>query len=188
LGFCFQSLNIDLFLNSLDEIIHGCRHGKSNAQSQLYRLYANKMYGVCLYYSKDQEDAEDLLHDGFIRVFEQIGKYADGNFEGWMRRVFVNLALMRYRKDKRKVNVEEIGLLQESTGDVVPEVSLNASELLALISKLPPQYKLVFNLYAIEGYQHNEIAKMLDINEGTSKSNLSRARKILQDQLNKQLK
>lgn len=142
------------------------------------------MYGICRFYSGSTQDAEDLLHDGFLKVFENINKYKTDNFEAWMRRVFVNLALMRYRKNKRQLSVDDIEAVSEQVEEFDENIQIHADDLMAMIAKLPTQYRLVFNLYAIEGYKHQEIGEMLEITESTSKSNLSRARKILQKQLN----
>lgn len=143
-------------------------------------MFSDKMFGLCYYYSSNRQDAEDLLHDGFIRLFEHINKFESGNFEAWMRKIFVNLALMNYRKNK-KFDTEA----PKDFGDEYhfSDNKVNSDALMDLISKLPTQYKLVFNLYALEGYKHKEIAEMLGISEGTSKSNLSRARQLLQEKL-----
>ena len=170
-------------MQSLEEIIVGCKMGKQNAQKCLFERYSDRMFGVCLYYTRDTEEAEDILHDGFIRIFENIGKYEDGNFEAWMRKIFVNLALMQYRRNKRMQLVEDIAEIQEFENHFYQEKPMEYNELILLVKTLPPQYQLVFNLYAIEGYMHKEIAEMLNIDEGTSKSNLARARKILQAKL-----
>lgn len=174
-------------MKETDKIIRGCKRGKVKEQEALFRKFADKMYGVCIYYSKNAAEAEDLLHDGFMKVFDNIRKYEDGNFEAWMRKVFVNLALMKFRREKRMTNVDDISYYQDKE-DFIMENSdsqLNADEIMLLVADLPPQYKLVFNLYAIEGYKHSEIAEKLEISEGTSKSNLSRARDILKDKLSK---
>ncbi len=137
------------------------------------------MNGVCLYYSDNKQDAEDLLHDGFMKVFENIDKLNHSNIEAWMRRVFINIALMRYRQSKRNYT-----LTDDNFNDMQTEsIDTDSKELMEIIMKLPQQYRLVFNLYALEGYKHKEIAEQLGISEGTSKSNLSRARKILRNQL-----
>lgn len=142
------------------------------------------MLGLCLYYTSDMAEAEDILHDGFIRIFEQINKYKEtGNFEAWMRRVFINLALMRYRKKSRISNIEETPESGYLNKDNFTTIDVNIDDMMKMIMNLSPQYRMVFNLYAIEGYKHKEISKMLNISEGTSKSNLARARKILQQQL-----
>lgn len=164
-----------------EEIIYKCREGNSKAQTELYRLFSRKMYGVCLRYAKDNADAEDILQEGFVRVFSKIGQFEfKGSFEGWMRRIMVNTALEKFRKNDRLYPVEEMKIY-ESTEMVEETISsITADELMKIIQELPPRYKMVFNLYAIEGYSHLEIADMMSISEGTSKSNLSRARMILQ--------
>lgn len=147
-------------------------------------MFSEKMLGLCLYYTSDMAEAEDILHDGFIRIFEQINKYKEtGNFEAWMRRVFINLALMRYRKKSRISNIEETPESGYLNKDNFTTIDVNIDDMMKMIMNLSPQYRMVFNLYAIEGYKHKEISKMLNISEGTSKSNLARARKILQQQL-----
>jgi len=139
------------------------------------------MYGVCLRYARDSADAEDILQEGFVRVFTKIKQFEfKGSFEGWMRRIMVNTALEKFRKHDRLYPVEEISVY-ESTEWVEETISsITADELMKMIQELPPRYRMVFNLYAIEGYSHLEIGAMMNISEGTSKSNLSRARMILQ--------
>jgi len=170
-------------LKSIDKIIKACKKNKAWAQAELFEKYSDIMFGTCLYYSENKADAEDLLQDGFMQIFNNISKYKDDNLEAWMRRVFINLALMRYRKNK--LETQELNDDYDYTEFKDYEISaqLNTNDLMQMINELPTQYRLVFNLYAIEGYKHREIAEMLDINEGTSKSNLSRARNILQDKL-----
>lgn len=170
-------------MKSLEKIIVGCKKNKAWAQADLFAMFSDKMFGTCLYYSDNKADAEDLLHDGFLKVFDNIKKYQSDNFEAWMRKVFVNLALMRYRKHKFETIVEEVEPMLKLSDAFEIGTKMNADELMNMITQLPAQYKLVFNLYAIEGYKHKEIADMLGITEGTSKSNLSRARQILQKQL-----
>jgi len=171
-------------LKSIDKILAACKKKKAWAQADLFEMYSDKMYGTCLYYSDNKADAEDLLQDGFLHIFDNISKYKDNNLEAWMRRVFINLALMHYRKNKlstQQINEDDyIGEEIDSGGNA----QMNANDIMILVSQLPQQYRLVFNLYAIEGYKHREIAEMLEITEGTSKSNLSRARMILQKKLN----
>ena len=166
---------------TIENILHGCRKGRKKAQEALFRLYADKMFGVCKYYTRDNSEAEDVLHDGFIKVFDKIAKYrGDGSLEGWIRRVIVNTALERFRKHSRMFSLSE---LDEGIADEVgftAEGHLSSEELLEIIMELTPKYRLVFNLYAIEGYSHREISEQLGISEGTSKSNLARARTILQ--------
>jgi RNA polymerase sigma-70 factor (ECF subfamily) len=171
--------------NSIEHIIAGCIEGKSTCQEALYRLYSGKMWALCLRYARDRDEAKDILQEGFMKIFERISQYEGrGHFEGWMRRVFINLALGEYRK-QRTLRIDAVinnENEQETYANI--ECELSAAELLEVIQELPPQYKLVFNLYAIEGYSHKEIGGMLGISEGTSKSNLSRARDILQRKVN----
>ena len=165
----------------LEEIIYKCQEGNSGAQTVLYRLFSSKMYGVCLRYAKGRAEAEDILQEGFVRVFTKIGQFEfKGSFEGWMRRIMVNTALEKFRKHDRLYPVEEMKNY-ESTEWVDDTISsITAGDLMKIIQELPPRYRMVFNLFAIEGYSHVEIGEMMNISEGTSKSNLSRARMILQ--------
>jgi RNA polymerase sigma factor (sigma-70 family) len=166
--------------DSLEHIIEGCKDGKSASKETLYKMFSNKMWGVCLRYARDNDEAKDILQDGFIKAFEKIRQFEGrGHFEGWLRKIMVNTALAEYRK-KRYLNLE-MAYSSDRDEDNSEHIECNmaAAELLEIIKELPAQYKLVFNLYAIEGYSHKEIANMLGISEGTSKSNLSRARDIL---------
>lgn len=168
----------------LNEMVRMCKKGKRDAQQRLYKQLSPKLFGVCLRYAKDRTEAEDILQEGFLKIFSKIDTYRfDGSFEGWARRIVVNSAIERYRKMNLMYTVSEIREYdtQFSASDVLSEISYN--ELLDMIQELTPQYRTVFNLYAIEGYSHQEISKMLDISEGTSKSNLSRARCILQEKV-----
>lgn len=167
-----------------NELVRLCKRNRTDAQQKVYNLLSSKMFGVCLRYAKDRIEAEDILQDGFLRVFTKIGKFDfKGSFEGWVRRVFVNCALERYRKQNLLYSVSEMGDYDTnlSADDVLSEIS--AGELLQMVQELTPQYRTVFNLYAIEGYSHQEIGQMLGISESTSKSNLSRARCILQEKV-----
>jgi RNA polymerase sigma factor (sigma-70 family) len=171
-------------LTQLDEIIKGCVAGKPEAQETLYKKYSGKLFGICLRYTKDYSAAEDVLQEGFIKILTNISSYkGTGAFEGWMRRVVINTALERFRKQFQmypitEINESEIGLKYDDILD-----NINAKDLLGLVKELPPAYKMVFNLYAIDGYSHKEIAQKLNISVGTSKSNLSRARKLLQNKV-----
>lgn len=154
------------------------------AQAHLYQLFAPKMYGVCLRYSRDATEAEDNLQDGFIKVFEKIGTFRhEGSFEGWMRRIMVNVSLEKYRKQKLLQTVDDLAVFEMP--DLNDEIisSISANDLLRLIRELPPRYRMVFNLYVIEGMNHKEIAEEMRISDGTSKSNLARARTILKKQI-----
>ncbi len=175
----------DLF----SDIIRRCKRGDRKAQESVYNLLAGKMFAVCLRYCANYEEAKDVLHDGFVTVFTKIGQFQHaGSFEGWARRIFVNHALERYRNNT-KMPVDHIDdtdyqLAQPDVDDEWGAYQLSEADLLALIDKLPQQYKVVFNLYAIEGLSHKDISEMLGIAEGTSRSNLLRARSILQKQIN----
>ena len=166
-------------------LIEGCIAGNRGFQTKLYDLFAPKMLGVCLRYAKNREEAEEILQEGFLRVFTYIDKFKGaGSFEGWVRKIMVNCALFRYRK---KSHLQPVISLDTFAHDAVSEAdivsSLDAKELLSLIQSLPAGYRIVFNLYVFEGYKHREIAEALGIAEGTSKSNLSDARALLQKAL-----
>ena len=168
-------------------IIRGCIAGNRRDQELLYRRHSAKLYAVCLQYSGNDEEARDILQDGFIKIFENLIHYKyEGSFEGWMRRIIVNTALEKYRSRHNLYRVDDIDLIPEPDADPNNEdySGLEAIDLLDIIRELPPKYRMVFNLYAIEGYAHKEISQMMKISEGTSKSNLSRARLILQKKVN----
>jgi len=162
----------------LDQLIKKCKQKNAKAQEQLYRLYSSKLFSICLKYSNDHASAEDNLQDAFITIFDKIIQYKNkGSFEGWIKRVTINTALQKYRKQKvfDIINEEQLEEVDVEIND--EEVSLDY--LLEIIQQLPHRYRLVFNLYVLDGYSHKEIAEMLDISVGTSKSNLARARNIL---------
>jgi len=178
----------DLFF----DIIKRCKQGDRKAQESVYNLLAGKMFAVCLRYSANREDARDMLHDGFVTVFTKIGQFQyGGSFEGWVRRIFVNIAMERYRNDARLSIVD--GVDENSMNYAVHEVEdvdewgayqLTETELLAMVNELPPKYKVVFNLYVVDGLSHRDIAVKLGISESASRSNLLRARAILQKKVN----
>ena len=167
----------------IKNIINGCLKGNRRDQELLYRRHSAKLFGVCLQYSGNDEEARDILQEGFIKIFENLVHYKhEGSFEGWMRRIVVNTALEKYRSKHNLYRVDDIDKLEETDAnpDTDDYAGLEASDLMEIIRELSPKYRLVFNLYAIEGYSHKEISRMVNISEGTSKSNLSRARVILQ--------
>jgi RNA polymerase sigma factor (sigma-70 family) len=181
-------MNLKLYIyksDSEEKIIRACQKGEASAQREIYNKYSRKMMGVCLRYVNSRFEAEDILIAGFMRVFEKIGQYKhEGSFEGWLRRVMVNEALGYIRKNKSIYMEVEIDKADyQSDYNTEASTHLEAEELLQLVQGLPTGYKTVFNLYAIEGYSHKEIADMLGISENTSKSQLSRARALLQQQL-----
>ncbi|MGB8704450.1 MAG: sigma-70 family RNA polymerase sigma factor, partial [Gillisia sp.] len=163
---------------SLKQLIHNCKKEDIKAQEQLYRLYANKLFAVCLKYSNSYQQAEDNLQDGFMTIFEKIQQYQDkGSFEGWMKRIMINVTLQKYRK-QRVFEIVNEDLLKEPELEIDEEL-FSVDFLLKIIQELPDRYRQVFNLYALDGYSHKEIGEMLQISTGTSKSNLARARIIL---------
>ncbi len=176
--------------NNLDSIVKKCVKGNRQAQQELYKRYYGTMMGICYRYSNNAEDAKDLLQDGFVKVFSNLKNYNfKGSLEGWIRRIMVNTAIDFYRKNKNVFFVDdESGYILE-TSKVESASSIysqfGVEEIMVAIQSLTPAYKAVFNLYAIEGYQHKEIAEKLNISEGTSKSNLSKAKRNLKILLSK---
>lgn len=176
-------LRIDKSLTE-EELLDGCRKGKPSAQRKLYDRLASKMLGVCIRYIKEKEEAEHVLIGSMVKVFNKLDQFkGDGSFEGWVRRIIVNDCLMYIRKNRNMSLQSDIEEVFNNPNLTVMEDRLNEEDLLKLINELPVGYRTVFNLYAIEGYSHAEIAKQLDISENTSKSQLSRARKWLQTKL-----
>jgi len=170
---------------NLEEIIKGCISCKRESQEKLYKLFSRKLFAVCYNYSKDYAEAEDTLHEGFMKIFSNISQYAfKGSFEGWMRKIIVNTALEKYRMQKHIFVTDNFEYVEDISQDEIIS-NINADDLMNIINELSPQYRLVFNLYAIEGYSHQEISDALDISVGTSKSNLARARNILKDKVEK---
>lgn len=173
-------------LNDTEQLlIKGCMAGENTCQAKLYHLYARKMMGICMWYARNREEAEEILQDGFIRVFTYLHKYSGtGSFEGWIRRIMINAALLKYRNKAHLKPVVEFKpeMHDTSGGNGVIEL-LDAKELVELVQKLSPVYRMVFNLHVLEGLKHREIAALLGISEGTSKSNLADARAILQKAL-----
>lgn len=169
-----------------NDLIEGCINGNRQMQYQLYERFAPKMYGVCLRYAGNAAEAEDILQEGFIKVFNKIGSFrSEGSFEGWVRRIFVNTAIEHFRK---KTYQQPITDYEENTIEGKYENVLDSmaeKDIIALVQQLSPGYRTVFNLYVIEGYTHKQIAEILGISEGTSKSQLSRAKLILQDMVQK---
>jgi RNA polymerase sigma factor (sigma-70 family) len=169
---------------STDELISDCKTGSRKAQELLYKQFATKMLGVCMRYAVDKMEAEDMLQNGFVRVFQKMNDYrGDGSFEGWVRRIMVHSSIEYYRKHHKMMQVEMDDNTPEQSVNAAAVASLDAKDLMGMIQKLSPGYRMVFNLYAIEGYSHKEIGDIMGISEGASKSQLSRARTILKDQI-----
>jgi RNA polymerase sigma-70 factor (ECF subfamily) len=178
-------LNLQSNLNITDsDLIKGCLENDRRMQQELYNRFAPKMYGVCLRYTGNGDDAQDVLQDGFVKVFRKLDSFrSEGSFEGWIRRVFVNTAIEHFRRKHymQPVTEREENTLESKTLTALD--GLSEKDILKLVQQLAPGYRAVFNLYVVEGYSHKEIAEMLDITEGTSKSQLSRAKVILQDMI-----
>jgi RNA polymerase sigma-70 factor (ECF subfamily) len=167
---------------SQDELILHCKKGDRRAQEQLYRSYSGVLYGICVKYSRNKTEAEDSLHDSFMIIYEKIGQFTSkGSFEGWMKRITVNTVLQKYRKE------EHLGVVNENTEEEVTietqDNDLSLQTLLGYIKELPNKYRATFNLYVLDGHTHKEIGELLGTTEGTSKSNLARARILLKEKI-----
>lgn len=172
--------------SNIEYLIKCCLRQEPEAQRHLYQSFASTLYSICLRYTKNTPDAEDLLQDAFIKIFQNLDKYNhQGSFEGWLKRLTVNLAINNYHSKKK----EQVEPLQETHehhchNDILEH--MNADQILVVIGRLPEGYRMVLNLYAIDGYTHKEIAQMLGISEGTSKSQLSRAKASLLSMISKE--
>lgn len=171
------------------ELIKGCLEGSPAFQRLLYKRFAAKMLFVCCRYTSNREEAEDILQEGFVIIFDKLSQFkAEGSLEGWIRRIMVNKAIEHYRKTAKVFPLLDIENLQEELVDVNDvQSNIAAADLLEMIQSLPPMYKMVFNLYIFEDMNHKEIAERLGIVEGTSKSNLFHARMLLRKKLNHSL-
>ncbi|HUQ97797.1 MAG TPA: sigma-70 family RNA polymerase sigma factor [Chitinophagaceae bacterium] len=163
------------------DLIEGCIKGDRKTQYELYARFAPKMYGVCLRYAANAAEAEDILQEGFIKVFKKIDSFrSEGSFEGWIRRIFVNTSIEHFRRKNylQPITDREEATLEGSYLSVLDDLA--ERDIIGLVQQLSPGYRTVFNMYVIEGYTHKDIAASLGISEGTSKSQLSRAKLILQ--------
>lgn len=173
------------------QLIEGCINGSRKAQEDVFNAMYRRLLGVCVRYAKDDDDAKDILQNGFIKVFKSIENYkGDGSFEGWIKRIVINTAIDSYRRKKVKPVVVDSELTDRVGTNMEDEVEddsiyqkIPIKVVLDSVQKLSPAYRTVFNLYVLEGYNHNEIAEMLEIGIGTSKSNLSKARLNLRKML-----
>ena len=165
-------------------LIQGCKRNDRESQRLLYRHYYGYAMSICLRYCKTKDEAEEVLNDGFLKVFQKIDQYRlDTSFKAWLRRIMINSSIDHYRKEVKHYNqfdVTEV-TIQDTGTDAVESISY--AELMALVQRLSPAYRAVFNLHVIDGYTHEEIGKMLGISEGTSKSNLLKARNNLRKML-----
>jgi len=178
---------MDLYQSEEQLLVAGCKKNESWAKKKLYELYAPAMLGVCVRYTNDYEKAKDVLHEGFIKIFTKVNTYSgEGSFNGWMRRIFITTALEFLRSDKIWQHFEIVDheeSIEEFENSAVEKLSVE--EILKCISELPKGCQLVFNMFAIEGYTHAEIARTLNINEASSRSQFARAKKSLQDKIQK---
>lgn len=167
---------------SLEQLIQNCKKQDAKAQSQLYKLFSSKLFSICLKYSRNHAEAQDTLHDAFITILKKIEQYkSKGSFEGWIKRITINTALQKYRSQ----GVFDI-VSEEQIEDTIVDIeddNLSIDYLLKIIQELPDRYRLVFNLYVLDGYSHKEIGGLLKISTGTSKSNLARARMALKEKI-----
>lgn len=167
----------------LENLINSCKQNDPKAQEQIYKLLAPKLFAVCLKYSRSYEEAQDNFQESLLLVFQKINQFENkGSFEGWAKRLVINFVLMQYRSKTTMFEIINDKLADNEVPDW-DEEDLKMEDLLKYIQELPDRYRLVFNLYVLDGYSHKEIAALLDINEGTSKSNLARAKMILQEKL-----
>lgn len=166
-----------------EELIRKCIKGNRSAQQELYSRYSGVLFGICMKYSRNRTEAEDNLHDSFLIIFDKIHQYRSrGSFEGWLKRITVNTVLQKYRKSEPLTLIED--RLEDETGeeeDLKTDIPL--ATLLKYIQELPNRYRLTFNMYVLDGFTHREISEKLGTSEGTSKSNLARARNILKERI-----
>lgn len=167
------------------QLIEQCKNKNPKAQKELYRVLAPKLYGICLKYCKCKSTAEDLYQEAFVSIFTKISQFKNkGSFEGWAKRITINTALQHFRNQKfHELIIEENITTDDDENFEINETNLNLDYLLSIIQELPNQYRLVFNLYVLDGYSHNEITELLNISLGTSKSNLSRAKQLLRKKI-----
>ena len=173
-------------MNSDSHILSGCIKGKASAQRELYEKYSRILLGICIRYAGSVEEAEDILQEGFVKIFRNISHFkGEGSLMAWMRRIVINTAITAYHRSLKHRYHDDISEvreteMEESSWD---EADFTAEELKNIIQRMPEGYRMVFNLYAIEGYKHREIAEIMEIDENTSKSQYSRARRWLQERL-----
>jgi RNA polymerase sigma factor (sigma-70 family) len=177
--------------DELQIIVNGCIKGKRKYQKKLFEMFYGKMMGVCMRYAKDQDEAQDMVQNGFIKIFKKLDVYNfEGSLEGWIRRIMVNTAIDQIRKNKRDpFSIEDDQRIQNIEEEVPfseddeEETKIHAEHAIRAISNLSPAYRTVFNMYVMEGFTHKEIAEYLRISEGTSKSNLAKAKQKLRAEL-----
>lgn len=174
-------------MTDLNELIEACKRNKRAAQDELYKRYSSMVFGVCLRYTNCRHDAEDVMQEGWVKIFKSIDSFSmEYSFEGWIRRIMINTAITHYRKNLKHAyqdDITEMAYTRDDHQEAFLHAEFNREELLKAINALPDGYRVVFNMYVVEGYKHKEIADMLEIDINTSKSQLSRAKKYLQREL-----
>ncbi len=162
----------------MEKLIDDCAKGKQKARKELFRQYHKMLLGICLRYSRDKSEAEDILLEGFMQIYSKIGTYSNvGSFEGWLKKVLLHTAIDYFRKNKRENIHQNIDDYKDLVSEDIDSLKqLSAKEILNLIQSMPQGYRITFNLFAIEGYSHKEIAEKLQVSESTSKSQLRKAR------------
>ncbi|HBF87106.1 MAG TPA: hypothetical protein DDX39_00580 [Bacteroidales bacterium] len=167
------------------EVIAGCIKCNRKAQKMLFDKFSPVLFAICLRYSKSREEAEDVLQEGFVKIFSNIKQFkGEGSFEGWLKRIMINTAISNYRNSLKYYYHEEVeNVSEEIANEEEPDYEYSMNDLMQLINELPDGYRVIFNMYVIEEYKHKEIAEILDIDVGTSKSQFSRAKKMLQKKL-----
>lgn len=182
LGTTTMLVNPTVLLEQQPELIRSCINGNRQSQSKLYELFAPQMFAVCLRYSKNREEAEEILQEGFVQVFKSLETFKHfGSFEGWIRKIMVHCCIKYFRAKSKMhpvINIDSVTREYMVSEDI--EARLGKKELLRMVQALPPAYRMIFNLYVFEGMKHREIAEQLEISEGTSKSNFFDAKIILQ--------
>lgn len=171
---------------SHDEIslIKACSNGDNKAFKKIYEIHSGTMYSICLRYMNNEDEAKDALQEGFIKVFKNIQKFTfSGSFEGWMKRIFVNSSIELIRKRKKHLDVSELNSNELPLTAKIETGTMDAEKMMTLVQQLPAGYRTVFNMFVVDGYSHKEISEYLEISESTSKSQLFKARKQLQEWL-----
>lgn len=180
---CLHTYRFPEHLNE-EALIRECLRGSAKHQRELYERFSGKMYAVCLRYARSSADAADMLQEGFVKVFTKLDQYHfQGSFEGWIRKIMVNTALRTYQKQRFDMEQSGYEILPDQPVDPDAIAILSEAELITLIGKLPDGYRVIFNLVAVEGYSHAEAAQALGIQESTSRSQLTKARRWLCEQL-----
>lgn len=183
-------LPAEINTSALSALLQGCLASNALAQKKLYETYYGKMMSICMRYTTDREEARDVLHEGFMKVYKNLHLYEPQRpLEVWIKRIMINTAIDHYRKNKKEpyhVDIDQ-AYAESDPSNITAIHQISAEEIIKLVQELSPAYRTVFNLYVIEGYTHNEIAEMLHINVGTSKSNLAKARYRLQELIKEKL-